>query len=165
MSNTSYVILDTGQKGAMILYDDLGPVEGFVFKKVGHGINLHDIDKKLKEWKPEKIYVERIGVRPRQGAQQTATQFTIVGQCYALCELNCSEVEYIYPQTWTAFTKRLVENSERPSKEIAQELTRKYYPDYAQKYFKVKLYHDGIADCLAMNLYIQRDIYLDDILK
>ena len=165
MVDKSYAIIDTGQKGAMILYDDLGPVEGFVFKKVGHGVNLHDIDEKLKQWKPNKIYVERIGVRPLQGARQTATQFLVVGQCYALCELNCSEVEYIYPQTWTAFTKRLVKNSHQPSKDIAQELTRRYYPSFAQQYFKRKLYHDGIADCLAINLYIQRDIYLEDILK
>jgi len=159
-----YITLDTGRKGAMVLFEGGKPIDALPFKNQGQGIDTFHVARKLYEWKPEIAYVEKITARPGQGAKATFTQGFIVGQCHALAHLYCQLVEYITPQRWTSFTKRLSVSPTNPSKTIAQELTKKFYSDYA-KQFKSKrghkLYHDGVADCLCINLYIERDKYID----
>ena len=160
----SYAVIDTGAKGAMILFDDLGVIDSLVFERMGQGINSFKVAEKLQEWRPQQIYVEQISARPNQSAVATFTQAFIVGQLHTLSQLHCDYVEYIYPQTWTSFTKRLSSKPNRPSKEIAQELAAKFYSKESEQYRSKrgkKLIHDGIADVLCINLYIRRDDYLD----
>jgi hypothetical protein len=163
-----FVTLDTGYKGAMVLFDiveplgEIQPIEAFEFKKLGVGINIHEIKDKLQLWNPETIYIEIFPPQPYQGVKQTSSQWRVIGQLETLCQL-CCWVEYIYVATWTAFTKRL-STSPSANKQISQELVDRYFMDFAKPYKKRKLYHDGIADCLAMGLYVLRDNYLDDLL-
>lgn len=161
-----YVTLDTGLSGAMILFHDGIPKEALTFRRMGMGINSFDVARQLKLWKPEKIYVEEITVMPQQGAKSTATQFFVVGQCHTLAQLNCGHVEYIHPRTWSSFTKRLSVNPHNPSKVIAQELAPRFFPQFVQQ-FKAKRgkkFHDGITDCLCIDLYVNRDRYVDQII-
>jgi hypothetical protein len=160
------VTLDTGVKGAMVLFENGQPIEGHTFVRMGQGIDPFRIVQALKRWRADNIYIEAISARPYQGVKATATQFFIVGQCHTIAQLNFETVEYINPRTWSSFTKRLSVTPAATSKEIAQELGYKYYADFSSKYAskRNKIIHDGIADCLAINLYINRDIYVDDVI-
>jgi len=161
-----YVTLDTGLNGAMILYRDAKPVDGLVFEKMGRGINLPPIIEKLNKWKPEIIYIEGIPTMPHQGVKQTATQWFVFGQCETIAELYSPKQEIIPAIRWASFTKKLSINPSNPSKVIAQELVEKFYPSFIEnfrlrKYRGVRKVHDGIADCLCINMYIARDNFLD----
>ena len=160
----TYVTMDTGLKGAMVLWDMFAPIDSLVFERMGQGIDSFKVAEKLKEWSPDKIYVEQISARPNQSAKATFSQAFVVGQLHTLSQLHCDHVEYFYPQTWTAFTKRLSENPGRESKVIAQELSAKFFPEMSEEYRSTrghKKIQDGIADALCINLYVQRDMYLD----
>jgi len=158
--------MDTGLKGAMILWDYYLPIDSLCFERMGSGIDSFKVAEKLKEWNPDRMYVEQISPRPNQSAKATFTQAFVVGQCHTLSQLHCEYVEYIYPQTWTAFTKRLSETPTAKSKVIAQELAPKFFPEMAESYRSKrghKIVHDGIADALCLNLYVQRDLYLEHL--
>ena len=160
-----YVTIDTGLKGAMVLFELFEPADSLTFKKMGQGIDSFEVAEKLKEWKPDRIYVEQISARPKQSAKSTFTQAFVVGQCHTLSQLHCDYVEYIYPQTWSSFTKRLSHDQNRPSKDIAQELALKFYPEFCQPYLtpRSKKVHDGIADALCLHMYVNRDAFLSSI--
>ncbi len=158
-----YITLDTGFKGGMVLFDNHLPIDAFAFHKVGKGINLHEVDEKIDEWNPDVIYIEIFPPQPYQGVSTTAAQWRVIGALETICQLNCTRVEYIYVATWTSFTKRLSHTPGLPNKKISQELTARYFSKFAESWKKRKLYHDGIADCLAIGIYINRDEYLNDI--
>ena len=163
-----YVSLDTGLRGAMVLFEETTPVDGLTFERNGRGLLLHPIIDTLLSWKPDKIYIEGIPAMPNQSVKATATQWYVFGQCETLSEIYAEEMEIIPVQRWTSFTKRLTPYPHNPSKIIAQELSNKFYPDFSKdflgrKYRGQRKLHDGIADCLCMNMYIQRDIFLDQI--
>ena len=158
-----FVTLDTGYKGGMVLFVDNRPVEGFLFSKVGKGINLHEIDHQLKIWKPGRVFIEIFPPQPYQGVTTTASQWRVVGSLETLCQLNCTTVEYIYVATWTAFAKRLSMIPSQPNKKISQELTERFFPEFAKQFKKRKNYNDAIADCLAMATYVLRDNFIDEI--
>ena len=160
----SYITLDTGLNGAMVLWDEFfNPLDGLTFKKFGMGINPFEIDKKLKEWKAEKIYIERVGARPNQGSKSTFTQGFVCGQLHTISQFNCDHVEYIWSMQWTSFTKKLSAFPENPSKIIALELAERFFPCFIQDFKtpRSKKAHDGIVDCLAIGIYINRDNYID----
>lgn len=159
-----YITLDTGIKGAMVLFENGKPVEALGFKRQGQGIDIHHAAAKLYQWHTDLIYIEAITARPGQGAKATFTQGLVVGQCDALAKLYCKTIEHIYPQTWTSFTKRLSTSPGNPSKVIAQELTGTHFFEFAAQHKSKrghKKYHDGIADCLCISIYIERDSYID----
>jgi len=158
-----YVTLDTGFKGAMILWQDTTPIEAFLFKKVGTGINIREVADKLIDWNPGKIYIEIFPPQPYQGVGQTSAQWRVIGQLDSICMLFCDVIEYIYVATWTSFTKRLSANPSQPNKKISQELCLKYFYDFSVEYKKIKLVHDGVADCLTIGIYVNRDDYIDDL--
>jgi hypothetical protein len=158
-----YLTLDTGAKGAMILWEDAIPVEGLVFKKLGKGVDVRAICDQILEWCPEIIYIEHFPPRPMQGVISTSSQWRTFGQIESVCKLYCDHVEYIWVASWTSFTKRLSVDPQLPMKTIAQELTAKYFPEFAAPYKKRKLYQDGISDCLGIGIYINRDDYIDDL--
>lgn len=160
-----YITLDTGKKGAMVLFEDGKPLEALAFEAMGRGVDVYEIEIALMDWQPEIAYIELITPRPGQSAKSTFTQGYVCGQCEAIAQLAAiPEIEYIPPQRWTNFTKRLSPRPEQTSKQIAQELTAKFYSKFAAPYKSKrghKLYHDGIADCLCINMYIQRDKFID----
>jgi len=158
-----YITLDTGYKGGMVLWLGGQPLAGFAFKQIGTGINIDDVHLKLREWKPEKIYIEIFPPMPMQGVKSTSAQWRVIGQLETLCQLYADVVEYIYVATWTSFTKRLSVNPNQQNKKISQELTRKYFSEFAAPWKKTKLFHDGIADCLALGIYVNRDEYINDL--
>ena len=160
-----YVTLDTGLKGAMVLFEYFEPVDSLAFEKMGQGVDSFKIAEKLREWEPDRIYIEQITARPKQSAKATATQFFVVGQCHTLAQIHCDHVEYIYPQTWTSFTKRLSHSQGEPSKVIAQELAMKFYPEFCKPYLtpRSRKVHDGIADCLCIHMYVHRDHYISSL--
>ena len=160
-----YVTIDTGLKGAMVLVDFFEPVDALTFKRMGQGIDSFEVAEKLKEWKPDRIYIEAISARPNQSTKATFTQALVYGQTHSIAQLHCEYLEYIYPQTWTAFTKRLSDQPNRPSKEIAAELAVRFFPEFCQPYFtpRSKKIHDGIADALCLHIYVNRDEYLSSL--
>lgn len=163
-----FVTLDTGFKGAMVLFDiveplgEAQPIEAFAFKKVGVGVNIGEIQDKIHLWCPQTVYIEIFPPQPYQGVDQTSKQWRVIGQLETVCRLYC-RVEYVYVATWTAFTKRLSKGRNLPNKAISQELVDRYHQEFAKPFKKRKLYHDGVADCLAMGLYVLRDQYIDDL--
>lgn len=162
----SYVTLDTGLKGAMVLFDNDGvPAAGLRFKKTKMGIDIFEVQSALRVWSPNKIYIERVMGRPRQSSTATFTQGIVFGQLSAIASVWCAHVEYIWAVQWTGFTKRLSVDPTQESKVIAQELVEKHYPRFADNYRgKInKKCHDGIADCLCINIYLERDKYLDNL--
>ena len=158
-----YVTLDTGLKGAAVLWEDARPIEGYAFKQKGVGIDVRELCDILLEWCPDRIIIEIFPPQPYQGVAQTSKQWRVIGQIEAVCSIYCDEIEYVYVATWTSFTKRLSVNPTLQNKKISQELTAKYFPEFAAKYMKRKLFHDGIADCLCIGIYINRDDYIDDL--
>ncbi len=158
-----YVTLDTGFKGAMVLWQDATPIDAMVFKKVGKGINIREVSDKLLEWNPEKIYIEIFPPQPYQGVGQTSAQWRVIGQLDSICTMFCDFIEYIYVATWTSFTKRLSADPTQKNKTISQELSFKYFPEFSLRYRKTKLVHDGIADCLVIGIYVNRDDYINDL--
>lgn len=159
-----YVTIDTGLKGAMILFEFFEPIDALTFERMGQGIDSFKVAAKLKEWQPDRIYIEAISARPNQSAKATFTQALVYGQTHSIAQLHCDFLEYIYPQTWSAFTKRLSHNPGK-SKEIAAELAVKFFPDFCQPYFtpRSKKIHDGIADALCLHIYVNRDEYLSSL--
>lgn len=157
-----YVTIDTGLKGAMVLFDFFEPIDALTFERMGQGIDSFKVNDKLKEWKPDRIYIEQISARPNQNAKATFTQALVYGQTHSMAQLNCEFLEYIYPQTWSAFTKRLSHDQHRPSKEIAAELAVKFYPEFCQPYLtpRSKKVHDGLADALCLHMYVHRDHFI-----
>jgi hypothetical protein len=158
-----YCIIDTGFKGSIVLFEDAVPIDAFLFKKIGSGINIREASDKILEWIPEKVYIEIFPAQPYQGVSTTAAQWRVIGQIDAICMMFCDVIEYIYVATWTSFTKRLSLDPNQPNKNISQELSWKYYPEFSLIYKKTKLIHDGVADCLTIGLYVNRDEYLEDL--
>ncbi len=154
--------IDPGYRGAAILFIDDKPVEAYCFTKEGKNIDVIAFESVLWSLSPDKIYLEHIGPRPGQHASSTFYQGLAYGSTLTMCQINCRSVELIWPQTWTSFTKRLSTDPKRTSKEIAQELTRKFYPKFAEIYKskRAKKFHDGIADALCIQIYVNRDQYL-----
>ena len=132
-----YVTLDTGYKGSAILWEDTRPIEAFLFKKVGKGINVREFADTLIEWSPERIMVEIFPARPMQGVTQTSNQWRVIGQIESVCIMFCDYVEYIYVASWTSFTRRLSDNPEQEHKKISQELAKKYFPDFTLPYMTI----------------------------
>ena len=160
-----YIVVDTGKKGAMVLFNDKGqPLESLAFQVMGRGIDSFMLEQRLQWWLPNRAYVEEVFSRPCQNSKSTFTQGFVAGQVHSIAQLYVPKVEYIPPQRWTNFTKRLSPRPEQTSKQIAQELTEKFYSMFAAPYKSrrgYKLYHDGIADCLCINMFIQRDYFMD----
>lgn len=156
------VTIDTGLKGAMVFFEGGKPVEAVSFKKLGKGINPTPVVAALERWQPEEIVIEEVTVRPGQAARATFTQGIVVGQLHTIALIACKEVEYIYPQTWCSFVKRLSDNPGRPSKEIMQEVIPKFFRPFLEEYRtpRMKKWPDGICDCLGLWIYINRDNYL-----
>jgi len=159
-----FVTLDTGFKGAMVLFEGTRPLDALTFYKIGNGINISEVSQTLEKWKPERVFIEIFPPQPYQGVKATSSQWKVIGQLDAICQLQ-TEVEYIYVSTWTSFTKRLSLNPLQKNKQISQELTHAYFSQFSEPYKKRKLYHDGIADCLCLSLYVNRDHYVDDIIS
>jgi hypothetical protein len=155
--------IDPGYKGAAVLFEGSKPLDAFKFIKEGKNINVQQIELVLISWQVEKVYLENIMPRPLQSATSTFYQGVAFGAALTVSQLCCVPVELIPPQTWTAFTKRLSRAPQRTSKEIAQELTKRFFHDFASAYKskRAKKYHDGIADCLCIQIYVNRDSYLD----
>jgi hypothetical protein len=130
------------------------------FEKQGKGIDSFEVAEFLAKHSPDKIFVEEIPAMPRQGVKSLATQWFVVGQCHTLATLYCEHVEYIPASRWTSFTKRLAPIPGKTSKEVARELAIRFFPDFSKRFTKRKL-HDGIADCLCILMYIDRDKFID----
>ena len=157
-----YITLDTGVNGAMVLFEMFEPVEALPFTRMGRGINPFEVDHYMKKWEADRIFIESITPRPYQGAKSTATQFLVIGQCHTLAQLNHQTVEYIFPQTWSSFTKRLSKDPTQKQKKIAQELAKRFFSDFCKPWTnRSNNIHDGIADCLGIHMYIERDTYVD----
>ena len=163
-----YVTIDTGLNGAMVGFKNGKPMEGLTFQRLGLGIASHPILELLEKWQPSTIYIEGIPAMPKQSVKSTATQWFVFGQCFTLAEMHSERLEIVPAIRWAGFTKRLSATPNNPSKAIAQELVNKFYADFAEpyrlrRYKGVRKVHDGIADCLCLNMYVQRDIFVDHL--
>jgi hypothetical protein len=149
----------------MVLFVDGEPREAVTFKKLGKGINPVPVLEALDRWKPHRIVIEEISVRPGQAAKATFTQGVVVGQLHQIALSVCDDVEYIYPQTWCSFVKKLSAQPYRPSKDIMQEVIPKFFGEFLSRYRtpRMKKWPDGICDCLGLWIYIDRDNYLSHI--
>lgn len=163
----SHVIIDPGKNGAALVAEGCIPLDAYLLKPLRYGIDVADLREKLSEWQGlygwRDIYVEVPPPRPHQGVHQTAVQFFIIGQIDSSLYGIGETLYEINPSTWTAFTKRLSSTPGAKAKVQAQELCRRYYPEFIQEWIPKTKIHDGVADCLAMLLYVNRDTYVDDI--
>jgi hypothetical protein len=159
------VTLDTGLRGAMVYFEDGVPIEAVSFKKMGKGIDPKPVVEALERWEPDRIVIEEVTVRPGQAARSTFTQGIVVGQLHQIALMACDNVEYIYPQTWCSFVKRLSLDPVRHSKDIMQEVIPKYFREFLERYRtpRMRKWPDGICDCLGLWIYLNRDDYLSHL--
>ncbi len=152
-----HVTLDSGAKGALVLWRDNNPLEAHLLKREGRGINYQETLSTLQIWKPDTIYFELIQVRPNQSATATFTQAYIVGQLEMICDMACEDVQFIHPATWTSYIKaRMKARKDEKSKDVMQTMAEVFYSSFAEDYRSKrgkKLIHDGVADCLGLGLY------------
>lgn len=163
-----YCCLDTGLDGALLFCEQGSPSDAVRFSREGRGLKLGPIIYKLKEWKPDKIFMEGILIKPGQSSKSLATQWLVFGQCQTLAQIYCEELEIVPAVRWTNFSKRLTSDMNRPNKECMQELADKFFSDFCEpfrlrKYKGVRKIHDGIADTLGLHAYVERDNFLDFI--
>jgi len=159
-----FAIIDTGIKGAIIIAQNGEPVDALRFERQGQGIDSFEVAQFLTRHSPRKIYIEQVPAMPRQGVKSTATQWFVVGQCHTLATLYSEHVEYIPASRWSAFTKRLSPIKNKTSKEVARDLAIQFFPTFSKKFTKRKL-HDGVADCLCILMYIERDKFVDFLIE
>ena len=162
-----FLTLDPGKKGAVVLFQGRVPIEGYVMESQEKGIDSAALLAKLTEWDVlygiEMTWLECITPRPGQSAQATATQFFVLGQTVAALRISKLPFTEVYPQTWTSFTKRLLPGFTGDSKALQQWLAPNYFKAFAESYRKRKLIQDGIADCLGISLWVNRDYYVDTL--
>jgi len=161
-----YLTLDPGKKGAAVLFQGRVPIEGYVMEAQETGIDSAALLAKLTEWDTlysvDMVWLECITPRPGQSAQATATQFFVLGQTVACLRLAGLTFKEVYPQTWTSFTKRLLPGFVGDSKALQQKLAPNHFRNFAEPFRKRKLIQDGIADCLGISLWVNRDYYVDN---
>lgn len=161
------MVIDPGKTGAAVILEGCQPLEGYAMQSQNFGIDVGSLRDTLLEWQGlygwEDVWLEMPTPRPRQGCHQTAVQFYIVGQTIASLYGIGTTVYELNPSTWTAFTKRLSRDPGADSKKQAQELCHRYFPEFARGWIPKTKIHDGVADCLAISLYVNRDTYVDDI--
>lgn len=160
-----YAVIDTGLNGAVVFFDSETkmPVDSYLMEPTDVGINTNNLYISLAKFSPEIVYVERIPAMPKQSVNTTAKQFFVVGQIYATTmRLRCPVVE-VWPATWTSFVKRVM-GSDMASKKLAQVVAKKYYPIFSKHYTPRSKIHDGVADCLAINLWVNMEIFADEII-
>ena len=163
----SYVVIDPGKTGAAVLLEGCQPIHAYAMRSQSFGIDVGDLREELLSWHHlygwEEVWLEMPTPRPKQGCHQTAVQFYIVGQTMAAIYGVGSSIHEVNPSTWTAFTKRLSHNPGADAKKQAQELCHRYFPEFVKDWVPKTKIHDGVADCLAISLYVNRDTYVDDI--
>ena len=164
-----YLCLDTGLDGAILFCEKSEPVDALRFTREGRGLFLPPIVEFIKERKPDKIYMEGILIKPGQSSKALATQWLVYGQCQTIAQLFCDEVEVVPAIRWTSFTKRLSSNPSQPSKVCMQEIAERFFGEWADSYRLRKFrghrkIHDGVADCLGLHCYVERDKFVDLIL-
>lgn len=163
----SYVVIDPGKTGAAVILEGCQPMDAYAMKSQNFGIDVGDFKERLTEWHAlygwEDVWLEMPTPRPNQGCHQTAVQFYIVGQTIASLYGIGTTVHEVNPSTWTAFTNRLSLYPGTDSKKQVQGLCRRYFPEFIRDWIPKTKIHDGVADCLAISLYVNRDTYADDI--
>ena len=161
-----YAIIDTGLNGAVVFFDSETkmPVDSYLMEPNDVGINANNLYISLAKYSPDTIYIERVPAMPKQSVNTTAKQFFVVGQIYAtVMRLRCPLVE-VWPATWTSFVKRVM-GSDMTSKKLAQVVAKKYYPIFSKHYTPRSKIHDGVADCLAINIWVNMEIFADEIVE
>lgn len=161
-----YCCLDTGLEGALLLCENGRPIEALRFEREGRGLKLNPIVEFLNTHKPDKTYLEGILIKPGQSSKALATQWLVYGQCQTLAQLYSKELEIVPAIRWTSFTKRLSRTPHLQSKVAMQEIAERFFPRWADPYRRrkfrgVRKIHDGVADCLGMHIYVERDFYAD----
>ena len=152
----TFISIDPGKKGALVVWENGMPVEGLRFKGSEHGIELAKINECLKKFKPEIAFLEKIIPGQRKGKRSAAVQFTIIGQLIALIELNQIELKLVAPMTWASYLKkRLGFHKSTKAKDASLELCLKFYADFVKSTMtkREKVFPDGVTDAVAIGHY------------
>ena len=159
------LIIDTGKSGASVLFDGVEPVEAFLFSDAGDkGIDVtafYDFLQAVSVFSPE-VYLESIQAVSKPGYRTHPMQLIVVGQILACLYLHGLEPRLVAPAAWVPAVRRVCIRrfkTDGPAKHLSQIVAKYIFPDFAGPYFGRKYYHDGVADCLAISLWVNSLYY------
>lgn len=164
-----YVVIDTGLDGCALLVEKQEngspvPLDHFLFKEAGwrDGIDPRAFEYVLSKWNVETFHVERVPIIPHN-TKTLAKQFFIIGQIWSIIMFSNENVVIndFYPKTWQSHTRRHLRPSEAnlASKKQSQIISKLYFPEFFESNKKRSNIHDGLADCLSMLLYVEREYF------
>lgn len=158
------VSIDTGKKGAAVLWRGNEPLDVYLFEEWEDGIDSNAFDRQLSTWRQHwgslSFAIERVPTLPNQSVKTTAKQFTAVGQTYAICMIHTIDpIIDFYPMTWVSLAKKLSEPQSRSlaAKKLTQIIAKRMFPEICKKHTKRVKCHDGVVDALMIGVYAKRD--------
>ena len=164
-----YVIIDTGLKGACVVFEDVNgvptPIDYYLFEESNweDGIDPIEFARNLKEWGAREFHIEKPPTMPNQAITTTWKQAYVVGQIYStiMLEVPRATIHDFYPIKWVSHARKHLEASELnlDNKKAMQKLAPRQYPNFMAQFKKRLRYHDGIADCIGMAFYVRRDYF------
>ena len=159
-----YVIIDTGLKGAAVLFEDKNgiptPIDHYFFETWEDGIDPLHFAKNLKEWNAREFHIEKVAAIPNQAITSTFKQAYVIGQIYSTIMLVSENavINDFYSITWASHARRHLNLSEAnlENKKAMQKLAPRWFPEFMAKFKKRKLYNDAVSDCIGMLFYVRR---------
>ena len=159
-----YVIIDTGLKGAAVLFEDKNgiptPIDHYFFETWEDGIDPLHFAKNLQEWNAREFHIEQPPTMPNQAITTTWKQAFVVAQIYTtiMLEVENAVLHDFYPITWVSHARKHLNLSEAnlENKKAMQKLAPRWFPEFMAKFKKRTLYNDAVADCIGMLFYVRR---------
>jgi hypothetical protein len=152
-----FIVVDPGKIGAAVKFKNFGTsveaIESLEFEFTDNAIHTKSILKFFDS--VDIVFIEQPGTYSGN-AKTIATQFRIFGALEAIAHLSsCESVKLFQPREWVKFLARYY-SSDSPPKTLAQKSSREFFPHFADLSTpkKGKKVHEGIADCLAIALYL-----------
>jgi hypothetical protein len=150
-----FIFVDTGLKGAAVLFRETLPLRAFRLKKniKGRGIQLQPFIEFLKGLPTGTIPIIEDPPKVQRSLTTTSTQYIVVGQIISAIETELTpEMEWINANSWIAMVRRLYKGRRfKDNKERSICYAMESYPHWVPE--GVDKIHDGIADCLCMASY------------
>lgn len=164
----SHCVIDPGLNGAIVYFEENRPIALLQFKESVHGIYVNPVAAFIEHYKPQVIYIEEPPKVPNQSVKSTARQWFILGQVATAAETYCERVEFLLVRSWSSFCARLstepIKKGKQIPKKLSKELAKKYFPEVVEKVTGPRGgIHDGVTDCLCMQIYLDRDKYIGDL--
>lgn len=150
-----FLFVDTGLKGATVLFAESQPLRAFRLKKniQGRGILLQPFIEFLKGLPTNTIVIIEDPPKVQRSLTTTSTQYIVVGQIISAIEIEVRpDFEWINANNWIAQVRRFYKGVRfKDNKERSIAFAMKHYPKWVPE--GVQKIHDGIADCLCMAYY------------